>query len=234
MWAVPENPNPNVTFPSGGDTAHGYLALPASGSGPGLIVIQEWWGLTSHIKDVTDRFAAEGFVALAPDLFGGATTHDAGEAGKLMGELPVESAARDLGGAVDFLLGHDAVTSSRAGAVGYCMGGGFVLVLAAQQGDRIGAAVPFYGVLKEDYPSFAGLTAPVLGHFGEQDAFVEPAAVTALASRIEAESGVRPEIHFYPAGHAFFNDENLIGTYDKEQADIAWQRTLDFLRNRVS
>jgi carboxymethylenebutenolidase len=233
MWAVPENPNQNVSFPSNGDTAYGYLALPPSGSGPGLIVIQEWWGLTSHVKDVTDRFAAEGFVALAPDLFGGATTHDADEAGRLMGELPVASAARDLAGAVDLLLGHDAVTSTAVGAVGFCMGGGFVLVLAAQQGDRIGAAVPFYGVLKEDYPSFAGLTAPLLGHFGEQDAFVEPSAVRALASRIEAESGVRPDFRFYPAGHAFFNDENLIGTYDKEQADIAWQRTLSFLHEHL-
>ena len=67
----------NVTFPSNGGTAHGYLAVPESGSGPGLVVIQEWWGLTTHIKDVTDRFAAEGFVALAPDLYGGTTTHDA-------------------------------------------------------------------------------------------------------------------------------------------------------------
>ena len=83
---VTENPVQNVTFPSNGGTAHGYLAVPESGSGPGLVIIQEWWGLTTHIKDVTDRFAAEGFVALAPDLFGGATTHDSDEAGTLMSE----------------------------------------------------------------------------------------------------------------------------------------------------
>ena len=104
---VTENPVQNVTFPSNGGTAHGYLAVPESGSGPGLVVIQEWWGLTAHIKDVTDRFAAEGFVALAPDLFGGATTHDSDEAGRLMSELPVDKAAQDLAGAVDFLLGHE-------------------------------------------------------------------------------------------------------------------------------
>src|ERR671917_1066880 len=203
-----DNPLQNVTFPSNGRTAHGYLALPESGSGPGVVVIQEWWGLTSHIADVTDRLAAEGFVALAPDLFGGATTHDSDEAGMLMSELPVDKAAQDLAGAVDFLLGHEAVTSSKVGAVGFCMGGGFVIVLAAQQGDRVGAAVPFYGVLKEDYPSFSGLTAPLLGHFGEQDDFAPVDAVRALASRIEDESGVQPEFHVYPAGHAFFNDEN--------------------------
>src|SRR5674476_1617325 len=89
----------NVTFPSNGSTAHGYLALPESGRGPGVIVIQEWWGLVSHIADVTDRLAREGYVALAPDLFGGTTTHDAAEAGKLMQELPVDRAVRELGGA---------------------------------------------------------------------------------------------------------------------------------------
>ncbi|MHA6630647.1 dienelactone hydrolase family protein [Pseudonocardia sichuanensis] len=233
MTAVTENPLQNVTFPSGGRTAHGYLAVPASGSGPGVVVIQEWWGLTSHIADVTNRLAAEGFVALAPDLYGGSTTHDTDEAGKLMQELPVEDAARDLGGAVDYLLGHEAVTSSRVGAVGFCMGGGFVLVLAAQQGDKIGAAVPFYGVLKEEFPSFARLTAPLLGHFGEQDQMADPDAVRALAQRIESESGVTPQFHIYPAGHAFFNDENLLGTYDPEQAQLAWTRTLEFLRGQL-
>jgi carboxymethylenebutenolidase len=239
MAAVTDNPLQNVTFPSGGGsgadsgTAHGYLAVPASGSGPGVVVIQEWWGLTSHIADVTDRLAAEGFVALAPDLYGGSTTHDSDEAGQLMQELPVDGAARDLGGAVDFLLGHEAVTSQRVGAVGFCMGGGFVLVLAAQQGDRIGAAVPFYGVLKEDFPSFAGLTAPLLGHFGAQDEMADPESVRALAARIEAESGVAPQFHTYPAGHAFFNDENHLGTYDPEQAQLAWDRTCEFLRAKL-
>ena len=109
----------NTTFPSGSGQAHGYLAVPASGSGPGVIVIQEWWGLTDHIADVADRLAAEGFVALAPDLFGGRTAHDADEAGQLMSELPVDRAAQDLGGAVDFLLGHDAVTGEQVGAVGF-------------------------------------------------------------------------------------------------------------------
>jgi carboxymethylenebutenolidase len=193
-------------------------------------VIQEWWGLTSHIADVADRLAAEGFVALAPDLYGGTTTHDADEAGRLMQELPVAQAARDLGGAVDYLLSLDAVTSSTVGAVGFCMGGGFVLMLAAQQGDKIGAAVPFYGVLPEDYPSFAGLSAPVLGHFGEQDAFLSVDQVHELAATIEQQTGQRPDFRFYPAGHAFFNDQNLIGTYDPEQAAIAWDATVSFLR----
>jgi carboxymethylenebutenolidase len=165
---MPKNPHQNVTFSSNGRKAHGYLKLPKSGRGPGVVVIQEWWGLTDHIVDVCDRFAAEGFVALAPDLYGGHTTHDAGEAGKLMRELPVEHAARDLSGAVDYLLGHRAVTGKRVGAVGFCMGGGFVLVLAAQAGEKIGAAVPFYAVLRDE-PDLSGIKATVLGHFGEAD-----------------------------------------------------------------
>ena len=228
-----DNPLQNVSFGSNGTTAHGYLALPESGSGPGVIVIQEWWGLTSHIADVTNRLAAEGFVALAPDLYGGTTTHDSDEAGKLMQELPVGSAAADLGGAVDYLLGHEAVVGPTVGAVGFCMGGGFVLVLAAQQGDKIGAAVPFYGVLGEDYPSFTQLSAPLLGHFGEQDTMAPPDAVRQLADRIESEAGTRPDFRIYPAGHAFFNDENLMGTYDPEQATIAWNATLEFLRAKL-
>ncbi|MGH3755547.1 MAG: dienelactone hydrolase family protein [Pseudonocardiaceae bacterium] len=228
------NPLQNVTFATNGSTAHGYLALPNGGSGPGVVVIQEWWGLTSHITDVANRLAAEGFVALAPDLYGGTTAHDAEEAGRLMQDLPVDKAARDLGGAVDYLLGHDAVTSSTIGAVGFCMGGGFVLVLAAQQGDKIGAAVPFYGMLGEEYPSFENLSAPLLGHFGEQDEWLSTDQVREFAATIERQTGQRPDFRFYPAGHAFFNDENLIGTYDPEQAAKAWDATVGFLREQLA
>lgn len=220
----------NTTFPSGGGTAHGYLALPPSGSGPGVVVIQEWWGLTDHIADVGDRLAAEGFVALAPDLFGGRTAHDADEAGRLMSELPVDDAARDLGGAVDFLLGHEAVTSSKAGAVGFCMGGGFVLLLAAQQGDKVGAAVPFYGVGPAVPDSYTGITAAVLGHYGEQDDFYPVEDARRQEEQIRAESGAQVQFHTYPAGHAFHNDSNALGTYDAEQASLAWSRTVEFLR----
>jgi carboxymethylenebutenolidase len=230
---VSDNPIQNVTFPSNGDTAHGYLALPESGRGAGVVVIQEWWGLTDHIADVTNRLAAEGFVALAPDLFGGRTTHDSDEAGQLMQDLPVDRAARDLAGAVDFLTGHDAVTGGRVGTVGFCMGGGFVLALAAQQGDKIAAAVPFYGVFAGETPDFSNLTADLLGHFGENDDFTPPEQVRELRAKIESESGTKADFRFYPAGHAFFNDENLLGTYDPEQAQKAWAATLDFLRAKL-
>jgi carboxymethylenebutenolidase len=225
---VPENPQQNVAFPSNGGEAHGYLALPPAGSGPGLVVIQEWWGLTSHVAAMTDRFAAEGFVALAPDLYGGETTHDAEEAARLMQALPVEKAAKDLSGAVDFLVGHDAVTGERVGAVGFCMGGGFVLSLAAHAGAELAAAVAFYGVLQEQ-PDWGNLAAAVQGHFGERDDFVPADAARQLFADIGRATGTSPELHLYPAGHAFMNDENLLGTYDAEQARVAWERTVAFL-----
>lgn len=228
---MPENPVQNVTFPSNGQTAHGYLAVPEAGEGPGVVVIQEWWGLTGHIAQLTDRFAAEGFVALAPDLFGGATTHDAAEARGLMERLPADGAARDLSGALDFLLGHPSVTSTTAGVVGFCMGGAFVLTLAAHEGRRVGAAVPFYGVPGPD-TDFSGLTAPVLGHYGEQDTSVPLDAVRAAAARMEEQSGVRPDIHVYPAGHAFVNDSGA--SYEPASAALAWERSVAFLRERLS
>lgn len=229
-----ENPHQNVSFDSNGGRAHGYLKTPEAGSGPGLIVIQEWWGLTDHIKDVTDRFAAEGFVALAPDLFGGTTTHDADEAGRLMEELPVEDAARDLKGAVDFLLDHDAVTSETVGAVGFCMGGGFVIALAAQEGDRIGAAVPYYGVGAYEDADLSKVTAPVLGHFGSEDPMATPDAVRELERRLEASSAPSVDLRIHEgAGHAFFNDENHLGTYDPDLAASTWRETVAFLKQHL-
>lgn len=223
----------NVTFPSNGGEAHGYLAVPDSGRGPGLVVIQEWWGLTSHIADVTDRFAAAGFVSLAPDLYGGSTTHDADEAGKMMQELPVDRATRDLAGAVGFLLGRSDVEGDRVGVVGFCMGGAFVLKLAAQEGARVGAAVAFYpvGPMPDDY---AGLQAAVMAHFGENDDFIPISQAEALSGQIEKATGQPPEIHRYPAGHAFLNDENLLGTHDPDQATLAWDRTVAFLRHHLA
>ncbi len=229
-----ENPRQNVTFDSAGRTAHGYLAVPASGAGPGVIVIQEWWGLDDHIADVTDRLAAEGFVALAPDLYGGRVAHDTDEAGQMLGELPVDQAVSDLGGAVDYLLAHDAVTSSAVGAVGFCMGGGFVLQLAARQGDRIAAAVPYYGVGPAVPDSYAGLTAAVQGHYGEQDDFYPVEQARAQERQIRTESGADVQFFYYPAGHAFNNDENKLGTYDEASATLAWSRTLEFLRSRLA
>jgi carboxymethylenebutenolidase len=227
------NPRQNVTFPSNGNQAHGYLSKPESGSGPGVIVIQEWWGLDDHIVDIADRLAAEGFVALAPDLFGGRVTHEIEEAGRLLEELPVDRAARDLGGAVDYLLGLDAVTASRAGAIGFCMGGGFVLQLAAQQGDKVAAAVAFYGVGPAVPDQYTGITAAIQGHYGEQDQMYPPEQARAQEQQIRREAKGEVEFFYYPAGHAFHNDVNRLGTYDPELAKLAWGRAVAFLKAHV-
>ncbi len=225
----------NVTFPSNGGQAHGYLATPAGAAqGPGVVVIQEWWGLTDHMADVTDRLAAEGFVALAPDLYGGRTTHDAAEAGELMATLTVEQAATDLAGAVDFLLAHEQVVGDRVGAVGFCMGGGFVLQLAAHVGEKVAAVVSFYGLFPHGEPDFSGLRAEVLGHFGEKDSVATPEAALALEQQIREQSGVEVNFHYYDAGHAFYNDANPLGTHDPAAARLAWTRTLEFLRSRLA
>ena len=178
--------------------------------------------------------AAEGFVALAPDLYGGKTTHDAAEAGELMSALPMDQAARDLAGAVDFLLADEGVTSSAVGAVGFCMGGGFVLMMAAQQGDRIGAAVPFYGVGPAAQQDFTGLTAAVQGHYGERDDFYPVDQARAQEQQIREQSGADVTFHYYDAAHAFHNDENLLGTYSAADATLAWSRTVEFLREHLS
>lgn len=215
----------NVTFSSGEGSAYGYLALPPSGSGPGVIVIQEWWGLNDHIADVTERLAREGFVALAPDLFGGNVAHDAAEAGRMIESLPVERGVGLLEGAVGYLLGREEVTSQSVGAVGFCMGGGFVLYLAATD-PRVSAAVPFYGGLRE-MPDFSGLRARVLGHYGRDDRSIPPELLERLRTAIEEQSGITPDLRVYPAGHAFFNDTRP--SYHAESAAQAWSSTLEFL-----
>jgi carboxymethylenebutenolidase len=224
-----------VTFPSNGSTAHGYLAVPESGTGPGLIVIQEWWGLVDHIIDLTERFAAAGFAALAPDLYGGKTTHDAETANKYLQELPVDRAARDLSGAVDYLLGRAEVTSATLGAVGFCMGGAFVLLLAKNEGDKISAAVAAYPVAAVDLGDLSNVTAKVSLHVGGKDDFVSTESVEELASKLRTQAGTEVEVHIYPEnGHAFLNDENLLGTYDEGSADVLWQRTVEFLISNVA
>jgi carboxymethylenebutenolidase len=210
------------------------LANPASGSGPGVVVIQEWWGLDDHIADIADRLAGEGFVALAPDLFGGKVAHDTDEAGKFLEELPVDRAARDLGGAVDFLLADEDVTSDKVGAIGFCMGGGFVLQLAAQQGDKVGAAVPFYGIGPGVPDQFRGITAPIQGHYAENDAFYPVEQAREQEQQIRAESQGDVEFFYYPAGHAFHNDKDKMGTYDAESAKLAWQRAVEFLNANLT
>ena len=171
-----------VEFATNGKSSRGYLATPASGSGPGVIVIQEWWGLVDHVKDVADRFANEGFVALAPDMYHGETATSPDDAGKLMMALNIEQTERDLRGAVDYLLARDEVAGDRVGTVGFCMGGQLSL-FAACANAKVGACIDFYGIHPNVAPDLASLQAPVLGFFAEKDGFVTPE----VARKLEAD-----------------------------------------------
>lgn len=223
-----------VEFPSNGTTGSGYLAKPERGAGIGLVVIQEWWGLVPHIKDVCDRFAAEGFTALAPDLYHGRTATEPDEAGKEMMAMDMARAARDMGGAVDHLLASDAVRGEGVGVTGFCMGGGLALVLATQRPDAIRACVPWYGLIPwpDAQPDWSALEAPVRGHYAERDGFFGPDKVAELERQL-ADLGKDVELHVYPGvDHAFFNDTRP-EVYDAAAADLAWTRTLEFLRAKL-
>jgi carboxymethylenebutenolidase len=220
-----------VRFPANGATASGYLAQPAAGGGPGLVVIQEWWGLVGHIKDVCDRFAAAGFVALAPDHYHGEQTKSPDRAAKLFMALNIAEAGREIRGAAQYLLGLDAVTSSRAGVLGFCMGGQLALFAAAEHGDVVGCAVDFYGIHPNVRIDPAAVKVPVLGHFGTRDDSIPVDGVRKLAAAITAAGGSF-EVHFYDAGHAFFNDARP-EAYDAAAAALAWDRSLAFLRQHL-
>jgi len=222
-----------VEFRVDGTTAGGYLAVPDSGSGPGVLVLQEWWGLVPQIMRTCDRLAAEGFVALAPDLYHGemATHTEMDRAGELMTTLPLDRAARDMSGAIDHLLAHEATTGGAVGVVGFCMGGMLALVITALEGDRVAAAAPFYGApLGDDAPDWSGLTAVVEGHMASDDAYFPADAVVALGEDLRG-MGRDVTFHVYPdTGHPFANEDDPFGTYDEVAAATAWSRSLALFR----
>ena len=223
-----------VEFPSNGTTGQGYLATP-SGSGPGLVVIQEWWGLVDHIKDVCDRFAAEGFVALAPDLYRGESASEPDEAGKLMMAMNLQQAGKDMVGAIDYLLGRDDVSSSSVGVVGYCMGGGLALVLGTQRPEQVKAVAPYYGVIPwpDAQPDWSKLDAAVQGHYAENDDFASPESVRQLEETLKSHGVDEVEMFIYPGTqHAFFNDTRP-DVHDAEASQQAWSRTLEFFRGQL-
>lgn len=223
-----------IEFPSNGSTGQGYLALSESGTGPGVVVIQEWWGLVPHIKEVCDRFAAEGFVALAPDLYRGEATTEPDEAGKKMMALRLDQAGKDLSGAVDVVRAKGA--GSAVGVVGFCMGGGLALVLAGQRSDAVKAVVPFYGGIpwegtSPDYPAIA---ASVLLHCAANDEWVSPAVASQMAQALRDAGNDDVTLEIYEgAEHAFFNDARP-EVYDAQASAVAWRRTVDFLRSRLT
>lgn len=214
-----------IEFPINAHAAPGYLAQPADGQAhPGLVVIQEWWGLVPHIKDVAERFAREGFVALAPDLYHGQATDEPDEARKLAMALDAQRAVQEIAAAARYLKKMQNVAPQKVGVVGWCMGGGLSLSTAAHHANLIGATVAFYG-----RPLTAGDTAklqvPVLGLYAEHDHGIPVEAVRAFEAEMEKQQ-VPHEVHIYRgASHAFFNDTRP-HIYQAAAAQDAWQKTL--------
>ena len=221
-----------VQFPNNGGSTSGYLSVPDGGNGPGVIVIQEWWGLVDHIKEVCDRFASEGFVALAPDLYHGKTTKSPDEAGKLMMAMRIDEAEKDLRAAAGYLAIQDSTTSEKIGVVGFCMGGALALYTATKN-PKIGACVVFYGGHPNVKPDLPNLHAPMLGLYADRDDFVTPDSVRELERKLK-DLGKEVEVKIYPdADHAFFNDARP-EVYNEGAAADAWQRTVEFLRKNLA
>jgi carboxymethylenebutenolidase len=213
-----------IEFASNGHTTPGYLAVPEeAGRYPGLIVIQEWWGLVPHIKDVADRFAGEGFIALAPDLYHGQATSEPDEARKLSMELDRQRAVAEILAALVYLKNLEEVAPKKIGVVGFCMGGSLAVATAAAS-QEVGAAVVFYG-MPRDMDILQTIQAPLLGLYGEQDHGIPVDQVRVFETELQ-KHGIEHEVHIYPgAGHAFFNDSRP-RIYQPQAAEDAWQRTL--------
>ncbi|MEM9965313.1 MAG: dienelactone hydrolase family protein [Asticcacaulis sp.] len=214
-----------ITRPDGGTLSAWCSGIdPAR---PSVIVLQEWWGLNDHIKAIVDRFDAEGFNALAPDLYHGRVTKDADEASHLMNGLNFAGAVhQDIAAARDYLKGINA----HVAVMGFCMGGVLSIVSAAKL-EGFAAAVSFYGVPPKDVADPADITIPFQAHFGTKDDWITPEVAAQLEADMTA-AGRSPELHHYEADHAFFN-KTRPEVYDAEAAELAWERTIDFLRDSI-
>jgi carboxymethylenebutenolidase len=212
----------------------GYLARPADGAAyPAVIVLQEWWGLNEHIMDVTRRFAQQGYVALAPDLYKGVVATEPDEARKLVMELDMPAAVAEIGSAADFLLAQDYVTGEQVGITGFCMGGRLTLMAALDDADkgRYAVAIPFYGSPLTPEEA-AQVQTPILGLYGADDGGIPVAEVQAMGEALTA-AGVENQIIVYPgAPHSFFNDTRE--SYRPEAAADAWQQALAWLQQYLS
>jgi len=231
---VPEVVASSVTFPGEGVTISGFLARPQdSKPHPAIVIIHEWWGLNDHMKDLAQRFAKGGYVALAPDLYsrlGHKVTKDPNEAAKLMESLQSQHALKDLNAATRYLKTQPFVDPLKIGAVGFCMGGTFTLMVASHNSD-VKAAVPFYGQIPPT-DSLKYLLCPVLYIYGGQDGWIKLQDVERLKQGLR-QYGRPGEIKIYPdCPHAFFNDTRP-DVYRPNEAKDAWQRTLQFLATHL-
>lgn len=224
-----------VQYQSGKVEMRAFVAAPqTNGRRPAIIVVQEWWGLTDHMKEIARRYAGEGYVAIAPDLYSRldhALTTDPGEAGKLMNTLKQEDGLTDLHATIAYLKSVPEVDAAKIGVTGFCMGGSYALMLPCVSSD-IKAAVPFYGQVPNPDTPIQKLACPVLYLYGEDDGWITKADVQRLAAALKRYN--KPgEIKTYPgAPHAFFRDTDP-SVYRPEAARDAWARTKAFFKQHL-
>jgi carboxymethylenebutenolidase len=208
--------------PDGGECPAYYVAPDASDDAPGVVVLQEWWGVDEYIKDVATRLASSGYRALVPDLYRGAVTLEAAEAAHLMGGLDFKDAAsQDVRAAVR----HLKQSSERVAVIGFCLGGA-LSILAGIHVPELDAVCCWYGVPPPDAGDPRAIRVPVQGHFALKDEYFPQSVVDDLEAKLK-EAGVRHEFYGYPASHGFGRESAPY--YDAESAELAWQRSLDFL-----
>jgi carboxymethylenebutenolidase len=222
-----------VSYKSGGETVDGFLATPdGKGPFPGVIVIQEWWGLNDWVKDQARALAREGYVALAPDLYRGKVAEKQEEAHQLMMGLPRDRALRDLHGAFAHLKDRPDVRKDRIGVIGWCMGGMYALALATEE-PGLAAVAAYYGAPPSDAAAIARIKAPVLGNYGGEDKGPSPEQVKAFEAAMK-KAGKTVDVKIYPgAGHAFANVNNPWKGYKADAAKDAWARTVAFFARHL-
>lgn len=213
-------------FEVDGGTATGYLAVPEGGYGPGVLVLHAWWGLTPFFEGVCDRLAAEGFVALAPDRYGGPTARTIDEAMALQRQEDPGRVEAELTAAIDFLGAHDAVTGDGLATLGFSAGAAWALLLSTLKPRQVKAVVTFYGSWQID---FNDARAAYLGHYAEPDEWEPTEEVRGTEEALRA-AGREVTFYTYPdAGHWFF-EQDRPDSYNAEAARLAWERTIEFLR----
>jgi len=219
-----------------GQVLNGYLAEPSdTAHAPGVVVIQEWWGLDEEVKAVADRFAQAGYRALVPDLYRGKLALEANEAEHLMGDLNFgDAAGQDIRGAVQYLK---ATGSTKVAVTGFCMGGALT-ILAACNVPELDGSIVWYGNPPLEYVNADAITKPMLGHWALQDEFFPIAGVDQLEEKLK-QAGVNFEFHRYDTKHAFANpkaDSRGLAPlkYSAEAAQLAWDRTINFLQKYIN
>lgn len=221
----------DISFDCTHGSLNGYMALPPKKTGPGLILLQEWWGINTHIKDLVERFADHGFVTLAPDLYHGEVAATPDQAERAMMQLNIASTAKDLSCAIDYLKNQKMVEPKKIGVMGFCMGGQLALY-AASISDDVDACVDFYGIHPNVKPDVANIKCPILGLFGGLDPSVTPKVVRQLDTQLDSHSISHTFVTYEHAGHAFFNDTRK-EAYNKEAAEDALKKVLTFLKETI-